>query len=161
MASVGVPIKLLHEAIGHAVVIEMKNGELYRGHLDQVRGCLVWVWCGSGAGVMVCTRRRVCVPVRVLCMCLRTSTDDLTVGCPSLQAEDNMNVMLSKVQHTARDSRVSELSNVFLRGSQIRFVQLPEILKDAPMFKKVQATAAKAKPFARGGRGRGRGRGGA
>lgn len=45
MASTGVPIKLLHEGEGHAVVVELKNGELYRGHLDQVRA--VWAFYSS------------------------------------------------------------------------------------------------------------------
>jgi small nuclear ribonucleoprotein D3 len=33
MMSIGVTIKLLHEAVGHVVTIELKNGELYRGYL--------------------------------------------------------------------------------------------------------------------------------
>lgn len=31
----GVPIKLLHEAEGHVVTVELKNGEAYRGLLDE------------------------------------------------------------------------------------------------------------------------------
>lgn len=34
-AGVGVPIKLLHEGEGHGVTVEMKNGEIYRGHLNE------------------------------------------------------------------------------------------------------------------------------
>lgn len=34
-AAVGVPIKLLHEGEGHGVTVEMKNGEIYRGHLNE------------------------------------------------------------------------------------------------------------------------------
>ena len=33
--SVGVPIKLLHEAANHVVTIEVKTGELYRGYLSE------------------------------------------------------------------------------------------------------------------------------
>ena len=33
--SVGIPVKLLHEGEGHAVTVEMKNGEIYRGILDE------------------------------------------------------------------------------------------------------------------------------
>lgn len=33
-SATGVPVKLLHEAEGHAVTVELKTGELYRGHLD-------------------------------------------------------------------------------------------------------------------------------
>ncbi|EGB10171.1 hypothetical protein AURANDRAFT_36815 [Aureococcus anophagefferens] len=42
--AVGVPIKLLHEGEGHMVTIELKNGEIYRGHLDEseeTMNCLV------------------------------------------------------------------------------------------------------------------------
>lgn len=31
----GVPIKLLHEGEGHVVTIELKNGEIYRGLLQE------------------------------------------------------------------------------------------------------------------------------
>jgi hypothetical protein len=33
--SIGVPIKLLHEAENHVVTVELKNGELYRGYLTE------------------------------------------------------------------------------------------------------------------------------
>lgn len=39
-SEVGVPVKLLHEAEGHPVTIELKNGELYRGHLDTVENTM-------------------------------------------------------------------------------------------------------------------------
>jgi small nuclear ribonucleoprotein D3 len=35
-ASVGAPVKLLHEAEGHPVTVELRNGELYRGMLEVV-----------------------------------------------------------------------------------------------------------------------------
>merc|ERR1719370_818028 len=31
--SIGIPVKLLHEGIGHTVTCELKTGEMYRGHL--------------------------------------------------------------------------------------------------------------------------------
>ena len=34
-AALGVPIKLLHEAESHIVTVEMKNGEAYRGLLEE------------------------------------------------------------------------------------------------------------------------------
>ena len=37
--SIGVPIKLLHEAEGHIVTIELKTGEVYRGQLYVVSLC--------------------------------------------------------------------------------------------------------------------------
>ena len=39
---------------------------------------------------------------------------------------------------TPQDGRVSELENVFIRGSKIRYIILPDMLKNAPMFKKQQ-----------------------
>lgn len=34
--SIGVPIKLFHEAWNHVVNIETKSGEIYRGHLIEM-----------------------------------------------------------------------------------------------------------------------------
>ncbi|KAL3897994.1 MAG: hypothetical protein SGCHY_003045 [Lobulomycetales sp.] len=52
-----------------------------------------------------------------------------------LDAEDNMNIQLSDITVTARDGRVSQLDQVFIRGSQVRFFIVPDMLKNAPMFK--------------------------
>ena len=61
---------------------------------------------------------------------------------------------------TARDGRVTKLEQVFLRGGQIKFVVLPDVLKNAPIFKKVLSMKAKTvEASGRGGRGRGRGAG--
>ena len=36
MASpLGVPVKLLHEALGHVITVELKTGQLYRGKLAE------------------------------------------------------------------------------------------------------------------------------
>merc|ERR550519_720374 len=51
--------------------------------------------------------------------------------------EDNMNCQLTAVTMTARDGKVSQLEQLFLRGSKIRFAILPDMLKNAPMFKKM------------------------
>jgi small nuclear ribonucleoprotein D3 len=95
--SIGVPIKILHEAEGHVVTCETNTGEVYRGKL--------------------------------------------------VEAEDNMNCQFSDVNVTYRDGKTGVLENVYIRGSKIRFLILPDMLKNAPMFKKVQ------------GRGGGAGRG--
>lgn len=31
----GVPVKLLHESLGHIVTVELKTGQLYRGKLAE------------------------------------------------------------------------------------------------------------------------------
>lgn len=95
--SIGVPIKILHEAEGHVVTCETNTGEVYRGKL--------------------------------------------------VEAEDNMNCQFADVNVTYRDGKTGTLENVYIRGSKIRFLILPDMLKNAPMFKKVQ------------GRGGGAGRG--
>ena len=91
--NIGVPIKLLYEAEGMKISVELKNGEIYRGLL--------------------------------------------------LGAEDTMNVSLSEVLRTARNGKVSKLPNVYLRGSSIRFIALPDLLKSAPIFQKVQSQKRK------------------
>lgn len=93
MSNVGVPIKLLHEAEGMKVTVEMKNGEIYRGLL--------------------------------------------------LSSEDTMNMSLSEVLRTARNGQITKLPNVYLRGSSVRFIALPELLKNAPVFQKVTAMKRK------------------
>ncbi|KAL7038525.1 hypothetical protein ACKWTF_009599 [Chironomus riparius] len=89
--SIGVPIKVLHEAEGHIVTCETITGEVYRGKL--------------------------------------------------IEAEDNMNCQMTQITVTYRDGRMATLENVYIRGSKIRFLILPDMLKNAPMFKK-QGTKA-------------------
>merc|ERR1719382_92276 len=84
---VGIPVKLLHEAEGHIVTVEMKTGESYRGVL--------------------------------------------------MEAEDNWNAQMSNITVTSKDGRVKQLDSAFLRGSKIRFCILPDMLKNAPMFKRI------------------------
>ena len=92
--SIGVPIKVLHEAEGHIVTCETTTGEVYRGKL--------------------------------------------------VEAEDNMNCQMSAITVTYRDGRVAQLENVYLRGSKIRFLILPDMLKNAPMFKRVSGRGGSA-----------------
>jgi small nuclear ribonucleoprotein D3 len=35
MSTIGIPIKLLHEAQGHVVTVELTNGQVYRGKLVE------------------------------------------------------------------------------------------------------------------------------
>jgi small nuclear ribonucleoprotein D3 len=77
--SIGVPIKILHEAEGHVVTIESVTSEVYRGKL--------------------------------------------------IEAEDNMNCQLSNVTVTYRDGRQAQLEYIYVRGSKIRFMIFPDMLK--------------------------------
>eukprot|EP00284_Hemiselmis_tepida_P015926 CAMPEP_0174929028 /NCGR_PEP_ID=MMETSP1355-20121228/26989_1 /TAXON_ID=464990 /ORGANISM="Hemiselmis tepida, Strain CCMP443" /LENGTH=95 /DNA_ID=CAMNT_0016175211 /DNA_START=29 /DNA_END=312 /DNA_ORIENTATION=+ len=85
--SIGIPIKLIHEAESHIISVEMKTGEMYRGML--------------------------------------------------VEAEDNMNCSLANVTMTGRDGSISTLEQVFVRGGLIRYMILPDILQNAPMFKRI------------------------
>ncbi|CAN6466434.1 unnamed protein product [Victoria cruziana] len=87
--SLGIPVKLLHEAAGHVVTVELKSGELYRGSM--------------------------------------------------IECEDNWNCQLENITYTAKDGRVSQLEHVFIRGSKVRFMIIPDMLKNAPMFKRLDA----------------------
>lgn len=83
--SAGIPVKLLNEAQGHIISLELTTGDTYRGKL--------------------------------------------------LENEDNMNLSLYDVTITkGRTGNTSYMNQVFVRGSMIRFVMVPEILKNAPMF---------------------------
>ncbi len=90
--SIGVPVKVLHEAEGHIVTLETIMGELYRGKL--------------------------------------------------VEAEDNMNCLMGNITCTYRDGRTAQLEQVYIRGSKIRFIILPDMLKNAPMFKNIKGTKA-------------------
>ncbi|KAG8076430.1 hypothetical protein GUJ93_ZPchr0006g41368 [Zizania palustris] len=87
--SLGIPVKLLHEAAGHVVTVELKTGEVYRGSM--------------------------------------------------LECEDNWNCQLDNITFTAKDGKVSQLEHVFIRGSRVRFMIIPDMLKNAPMFKRLEA----------------------
>jgi len=61
-----------------------------------------------------------------------------------LNAEETMNVTLSDVVRTAKNGQVSKVPTVYLRGSMVRFISLPELLVNAPVFKKVVSLKKKA-----------------
>jgi small nuclear ribonucleoprotein D3 len=54
-----------------------------------------------------------------------------------INAEETMNMTISDVIRTARNGQVSKIPTVYLRGSMVRFISLPELLTNAPIFKKV------------------------
>lgn len=51
-----------------------------------------------------------------------------------LAAEDNLNISLKDITVTGRDGRVSQLDQVYIRGSMIRFFIVPDMLQNAPMY---------------------------
>ena len=49
--------------------------------------------------------------------------------------EDNMNVQVANVTFTDRYGKVRQLDQIYVRGSQVRYFIVPDMLKNAPMFK--------------------------
>ena len=92
------------------------------------------------------------VPIKVLheaeghIVTVETTTGEVYRG-KLIEAEDNMNSQMASVTVTYRDGRVAQLEHIYIRGSKIRFMILPDMLKNAPMLKNM------------GGRGGGRGGG--
>ncbi|PGH17607.1 hypothetical protein AJ79_00968 [Helicocarpus griseus UAMH5409] len=112
-STIGIPIKLLNEAQGHVVTLEITSGQVYRGKL--LEGDHLWNF----------------EPEAVI-RHVHIFFADLT---GAQIAEDNMNVQLKDITVTARDGRVSHLDQVYIRGSHVRFFIVPDMLRNAPMFR--------------------------
>ena len=77
----------------------------------------------------------------------------------------NLNIALKDITVTGRDGRVSQLDQVYIRGSHVRFFIVPDMLRNAPMFRsrnvrgrgvgmaRGRATVSRARAGGRGGRG--------
>ena len=105
----GVPVKLLHESLGHIITVELKTGQLYRGKLAE------GVRCTFKQINRQLTQQILLFPIIVH------------------SAEDNLNISLKDITVTGRDGRVSQLDQVYIRGSMIRFFIVPDMLQNAPM----------------------------
>ncbi|KAG7288905.1 hypothetical protein NEMBOFW57_005265 [Staphylotrichum longicolle] len=137
-STIGIPIKLLNEAQGHIVTLEITSGQTYRGKL--IEGALLSPNSGTDG-----------TPANTNVRWWKT-------------AEDNMNVQLKDITVTARDGRVSHLEQVYIRGSHVRFFIVPDMLRNAPMFRsrnvrgrgvglaRGRATVSRARAGGRGGR---------
>ena len=62
-----------------------------------------------------------------------TETTIFIISDHWLTAEDNLNISLKDITVTGRDGRVSQLDQVYIRGSMIRFFIVPDMLQNAPM----------------------------
>jgi small nuclear ribonucleoprotein D3 len=98
-------MKLICLVQGHIVTLEITSGQTYRGKL--LDGTL-YIPASEQSN--------------------RTTANMRT-------AEDNMNVQLKDITVTARDGRVSHLDQVYIRGSHVRFFIVPDMLRNAPMFR--------------------------
>mmetsp|Transcript_10025 Transcript_10025/g.37424 ORF Transcript_10025/g.37424 Transcript_10025/m.37424 type:complete len:144 (-) Transcript_10025:162-593(-) len=63
-----------------------------------------------------------------------------------IDASDTMNCQLMEVTLTTPAGGTQKMKQVFLRGSKIRFMILPEILRNAPMLQQGVATGTGAVP---------------
>lgn len=64
---------------------------------------------------------------------VETKTNEVYRGY-LIDSSDTMNCQLMDVTLTTASGETKEMKQVFLRGSKIRFMILPEILRNAPMF---------------------------
>jgi len=58
-----------------------------------------------------------------------------------IESEDSMNCRIDNCQKTAKDGKNYYFEQIYLRGSQIRFIIVPDMLKNAPMFDRVRNQA--------------------
>ena len=88
---------------------------------------------------------------------IETKSGDTYRGV-NVQTEDNMNTFLENVTRTTVDGKEIRLEHMYIRGDQIRFAIVPDMLANAPMFKRVQLyKKTKGKKGIPQGIGRGRG----
>ncbi|KAJ6438258.1 LSM domain-containing protein [Purpureocillium lavendulum] len=130
-SNIGIPIKLLHEATGHIVTVELTNGNAYRGTLLDGKFSL---------------------------------SPPSSVSQHSSTPEDSMNVQMKDITVTSREGRVYHVDQVYIRGSHVRFFIIPDMLRNAPMFRarnvrgrgvglaRGRATVSRARASGRGGR---------
>lgn len=55
-----------------------------------------------------------------------------------LESHHLPSLQMSNITVTYRDGRVAQLEQVYIRGSKIRFLILPDMLKNAPMLKSMK-----------------------
>lgn len=152
---VGIPVKLLHEAEGHVVTVELKSGENYRGELIEAEDNWNCQMKNVQATAKVRTRASHCVE-----RCTRTPVHAFTPG-------GSIKRHTGQLTHAfEQDGRASNLEHIFVRGSRIRcafagasgllccdkcsrvwllsaavlphrFMIIPDMLKNAPMFKRI------------------------
>ena len=54
-----------------------------------------------------------------------------------VESEDNWNCQMTDVTHVGRDGKESKMEHVYIRGSKVRMMVIPDMLKHAPMFKRI------------------------
>jgi len=142
MSNVGIPIKLLYEAESMKITVEwLEQGCCETMVLGQKLISWLHVWIQQGLlNSIVCSPR----PSNFLPDYWTTQMKNgETYRGQLLSGEETMNMTLADVVRTARNGQVSNLTSVYLRGGGVRFIALPELLRNAPIFKKVSSLKKK------------------
>merc|ERR1712066_507365 len=102
------------------------------------------------------------IPIKILheaeghIITVETATGEIYRGKLS-EAEDNMNIQMMNVTMTHRSGNTEQLQKIYIRGSQVRFMILPDMLKNAPMLQNQNKQARGKMGLGRGGQGFGMG----
>ena len=167
---IGIPVKLLHEAEGHTVTVRTlatnprdvrTPSPLARAPRAvsriEMRALENLVQAGAvptRPPIAPLTPSPLPLPPQIE---LKTGE---TYRGTLLESEDNWNCQLQGITHTGRDGRVNQLEHAYIRGSKIRFLVIPDMLKNAPMFKRIDPrTGARGAGRSRRGGRRSGGRG--
>uniref|UniRef100_A0A0A9YL00 Small nuclear ribonucleoprotein Sm D3 n=1 Tax=Lygus hesperus TaxID=30085 RepID=A0A0A9YL00_LYGHE len=86
--------------------------------------------------------RAIAAPVKLLhecvgCTCtVEMQNGDVYRGLV-IDVEDCWNIQINECIYTSRTGQSTKLAHVYLRGSQVRYVIAPDMLKNSPIFKHV------------------------
>ncbi len=165
---VGIPVKLLHEGEGHVVTVELKSGEIYRGELFDAEdnwNLQLKDVTATGRDGRVTQLDHIFVRGRCGRACWCRGRACTAIASSSLQrcvqhhaarrrgALGGTHAVPPRHRH-ASHSRACVATYAPAR-SRIRFILLPDMLKNAPMFKRIDPRyKGKALPMGVGGRGR-------
>lgn len=101
--SLGIPVKLLHEAAGHVVTVELKTGEVYRGSMVE---------CEDNWN---CQLENITFTAKVCSLCSRYLR--IRARSPWIVLPEYFSFFLLI---NLQDGKVSQLEHVFIRGSRVR-----------------------------------------
>ncbi|WVZ23765.1 hypothetical protein V8G54_002309 [Vigna mungo] len=157
--SLGIPVKLLHEASGHVVTVELKSGELYRGsmiecednwncQLESITYTAKSYFFEVPFSVDKCRLGHVCWEGIIVGLgmdglyhlCMQASMRpteatfslDLLCYMPVRGMEKHRNLSTCLFEEAKSGQR-------FDRLRICRFMVIPDMLKNAPMFKRLDA----------------------
>ena len=199
MAGLGIPVKLLHEGIGHTVTCELKTGvfrscwSLFVLTAQSTQADYVIFWMCRLLPLLIMNNFSVCIVSSMHRRNVPWTFDELRrqhecdaggrhsnwKGWQGSQVTLPTKCFINFIQTSHSYSRLSlvkgryfcssphsftpnlswevtNLEQVYLRGSQIRYFILPDMLRHAPMFKKKGRGAGRG-VYGVPGKGRGKG----